>query len=435
MPRPGLSLLRNQNVAGGIWVLLALAAWNLGNFAFFVIAGRLLGPADYGLVAALLAATMVAMVPASAVQYALARGEGGRFEAGSMRIGAVYRRAYRTALVAVPVAGVALALVLVAAAVGTDAPAGPLLVTLLVVLPMVPFFLSLGQIQSESRFRAVALVMSLLGIPRPIVLVVLAAAGFGIYAALGAGAVAMAGAAGAAAWLTADRLREAPAPAPEEWRAFRVALLPLAVGLGGIALLTNLDVVVAKLALPDHDAGEFAAIAVLAKAVVLVPQAVSIVALPRVAGRTAGGGPTGPLLAAAVGVTLAVGGLASLLAIPLAEPIVRMTYGDEYVAGAHLLAPLTAASTLLGAVIVLLNHHAGRGADAFVWGVGAVALLQPLLFLALHDSAGALIAADAIAYGLALILHEVLHGRGPDGMVRSLATAAVAGRSGPEPER
>lgn len=77
MRRPGSLLARHRRIAGGgAWVLVSLGLWNLGNFLFFVIAGRLLGPEDYGLVAALLAATLVVMVPASAFQYAIARQEG-----------------------------------------------------------------------------------------------------------------------------------------------------------------------------------------------------------------------------------------------------------------------------------------------------------------------------------------------------------------------
>jgi O-antigen/teichoic acid export membrane protein len=206
-------------------------------------------------------------------------------------------------------------------------------------------------------------------------------------------------------------------------RAFRRALGPLAVGLAGIAILTNLDVVVAKITLSDQAAGEFGAIAVLARSVVLVPQAVSIVLLPRVAARRAEGRDTGPLLAAAVGITLAVGGLATLGAVLLEEPIVRLTYGPDYVEGATLLAPMAASSALLGAIIVLVNHHAGRAADGYIWAIGPIALLLPLLFVPLHASGAQLILADTIVYLTALVVHEVIHGRGPDGILRGLVIA------------
>ena len=400
-------------------MLAALLLWNLGNFVFFVLAGRDLGPNDYGLVAALLAGTMVVMVPASAFQYAVARNEASRGGPGHVP-GAVYRRAYREVLWMVPLVLAVVAIGVVIAGQVVDLPVGEVLVTLLVVVPMVPLFLSVGQLQAENRFAALGTSIALLGPPRPIALVVLAAVGLGVYAALGASAIAVAIAAAAAALFSRSRLR-GPAVVPTEaWSDYRRAVFALAAGLGGIALLSNLDVVVAKIALPDEEAGQFGAIAVLGKAVVLVPQAVSIVVLPRVAARRAATLDTGPLLALAVGVTLVVGAAATLVAAVFEEQIVRVTFGPEYVSAAHLLAPFTAASTLLGAVIVLLNHHAGRGADAYVWGVGAVALVQPLLFVAFHGSSEALIAVDAVAYGLGIALHEVLHGRGPNGMVRGL---------------
>jgi hypothetical protein len=50
-----------------------------------------------------------------------------------------------------------------------------------------------------------------------------------------------------------------------------------------------------------------------------------------------------------------------------------------------------------------------------------VALLLPVLFGALHGSGGQLVLADAIVYVVALAVHEVIHGRGPDGLLRGLA--------------
>lgn len=399
-------------------MLAALVAWNLGNFLFFIVAGRLLGPEDYGLVAALLAATMLVMVPASAFQYAVARGEGALLVARDPSAGATYRRALRLALIAIPVAG-ALAAVLLAVVPVQGFPHREAVVTLLVVLPMVPMYLGLGQLQARERFAPFAAATAAIGLPRPVFLPLLAAAGLGVYAALGASALAVALAAAIAVRWANVGAAGAP-PSPQAWEAFRRALPPLVVGLSGLALLTNLDIMVAKLALSAQQAGEFGAIAALGKAVVVVPQAVSIVVLPRVAMRRAQGRDTGPLLAAAIGITFAIGAVATLVAWALQEPIVRLTYGAEYADGAHLLAPLVGASTLLGGLIVLLNHHIGRSADAFVWALAGAAALQVALFGAFHGSAGQLVMVDAAACAAALAGHEIAMGRGPDGMVAGL---------------
>jgi O-antigen/teichoic acid export membrane protein len=94
-------------------------------------------------------------------------------------------------------------------------------------------------------------------------------------------------------WRGARPARESSAA---EWRAFTRPLVPLIVGLCGLGLLTQLDVNVAKLVLGDDSAGQFAATATLAKAVYLVPQAVSLVLLPPVATRSAAEQDTGMLV-------------------------------------------------------------------------------------------------------------------------------------------
>ena len=134
----------------------------------------------------------------------------------------------------------------------------------------------------------------------------------------------------------------------------------------------------------------------------------------------------------AVTLTLAVGGLVSLVLIPLADPIMRLAFGSKYVAGAPLLAGFAAASTLLGALIVLVNHHVGRGDYGYVWAVGGLALVDVALLGAFHGSGAQIVAVDAVVGGLGLVIHEVMHGRSADGVVRNLAALA---RERPVPRR
>ena len=83
--------LARAGLGGAPVVLVALVAWNAGNLVFFVVAGRLIGPDEYGTLAALLAVTQIALVPAGALQVAVVRGESAL--AGADAPGAVYRGA------------------------------------------------------------------------------------------------------------------------------------------------------------------------------------------------------------------------------------------------------------------------------------------------------------------------------------------------------
>lgn len=397
-----------------------MLAWNLGNLVFFVLAGRLIGPDEYGLLAALLAATMVALVPAGALQTGVVRAEAGLVLVDPAGAGAIYRHALTRAIVWVPCVTGALVVAGLVVGASSGAPTGPLVLTVAVVAPIPFLFLALGQLQAERRFNGFSASFSLIGVPRPILLLPLLVVLPGVYAGLTASAIAMASAALLALALTVPRLRRAGRPPADGRGAFSRSLAPLAVGLSGVALLANVDIVVAEVALPDGDAGRFAAVAVLGKAVVLLPQAVTVAVLPRVAARRAAGHETGPLLALAVLVTLVGGLIAAGIAWLVAGPFIRATFGGEFSAAADFLGPITLVSTLLGVIIVLVNHHAGRGGDPFLWVVGGLALLFPLLFVPFHSSGWELIGADAIGYAVVLIAHEVVYGRGPDGIVRGL---------------
>ena len=413
-------------------VLTALVAWNLGNYAFFLVAGRWLGPEDYGLVAALLAATLLVAVPVQALQFATARMVAAPPLGDAALAHGLYRRAWRRcAQVTLVLALAACAVIAALAAVTPDLPLGPLLVTVALVAPYGFFFLALGRLQGEERFGRFALSFALWGAPRPVVLVPLLALGLGVYAALGATGAALVAALSAAVWLAgpAPVGRE---PSSLEWGSFVVPLVPVVVGLSGLGVLTNLDVIVGKAALGAEEAGQFAAAATLAKAVFLVPQAVSFVLLPRVAARSAQARDTGVLLGVAVAVTLVAGGLASLLLALVAEPLLEITYGSEFTGSAGILGAYAAASTLIGALIVVINHHVGRSADRFVWGVAGIALLQAALFAAFHDSAEVIIAVDAAVGAGGILLHEVMYFRtreaiGP-GVVRALRLAQTTRR-------
>lgn len=408
-------------------MLGALVAWNLGNFAFFIAAGRMLGPDDYGMLAALLATTVVAMAVASAFQYAIARDESAYV--GGPASGALYVAAYREALVAVPVlALVAIICVVLIEVRAPDVPAGEISAAVVVMLPMTAFYLSCGQLQAEHRFRAFAFATGALGVPRPIVLVPLVWLGIGVYAGLIASACAVALAAFVGVVATRDAFGRASRLGRDRWRNYHRSLPSLIAGLAGIALLTNLDVIVAKLSLSPPDAGVFGAVAVLGKAVVVVPQAVSTVVLPRVARRRASGVATGPLLAAAIGVAVAIGGAATVVMWLAADLILGLTYGEAYLGGGHLLGPMAAAATLLGVLIVLLNHHLGRGADAFAWGLLAVAVCQAALLALFHGSAGQIIAVDIAACLIGVLAHELVIRTGPDGIVAGAIRGVAARR-------
>ncbi len=424
------TLLLRGALGSGLGVLLGFVLWNLGNYAFFLLAGRILGPHDYGVVAALLAAALVIQTPFMSFAGALARVVGGRADRG---VG-VYARALRRGIVWTVVAGVAAAaVIIVLGAVDDRVDTLPLLATLSTLLPAAIIPICLGQLQGEQEFGRFAVGMSMFGLPRPVALAVLAAFGLGIYAALLGTAITYLIAAAVAIAFTLAPARAAPAdPHGEAWRDFTRSLPPFVVGIAAFSALTNVDVMVAKLGLGGDAAGIFASAAVIAKSVLIIPQAVATVAIPRIAARRAEGLPTNRLLAAQVGITV----VASLLAIGfvalLSGPIVELTFGDEYADASGLLVGFTAAMSLMGVITILLYHQLSLGSYGFAWVLLGVALLQAVLLAAFHDSAGTIIAVDAVVAVVAIVAHELMPARGGDrmwtGVVAEIRSAVSARR-------
>ena len=398
------SLLGRATIRAGASVAVGLGVWSLGNFVFFIVAGRLLGPEDYGLASALLAASLVISVPFSSFQPALASTTGGGYSPG------LYTRAIHWGIRGTTVGIIAgAALILVCELLYSPTPAGPMLATLAVVSPVAILPLSLGRLQGEQRFGAFSTTMGMLGGVRPFAFLMLFAIGLGLYAALLGSAVAALVATGTALVLTSRALREPIAPVSSEaWRSFRRGLLPNVIAISSIALLTNVDIIAGKLALDDRPAGVFAAVGALAKAVFFVGQTVATVSLPRVARRRSAGTQSADLVALSAGVSLLGGGAVAVVLAFGAAPILDVTFGQEFESGARLLGAYTGAMALMGVLVVLAYHQIARRTYRYSIALMGVAVLQIVLLAAFHGSGDAIIAVDYIAAVCAIACHEIV---------------------------
>jgi len=394
----------------GVAIALSLAAWSVGAYLFYLLAGRLLGPSEYGLAAAIQAVIVIVALPMTALQWSSARVVAA--SASDAEASAVYRRTLVTATLHAVVLAVLASIVTIFLASNADGiPTGPLVAMYWSLVPVVPLLVAIGVLQGHHRYAAFGWSYGLTGVLRPILLLLLIAAPMltRVESTVVATGVPFAIGAGLAVWLTRSMLRSRDRPSVAAWRSFRSGLRAAAIGLAGIAILTNVDVVAAKLALGGEEAGYFGAAAIIAKALMLVPQALTVVLLPRVAERQQRGDPTGSLLAVGVLAIVAAGLLAMALAVPLEGPIVAITFGTAFEPAASLVVPFFGATTLLGALLVLVNHHVARNDQRFAWAVGALAIVQVILLVLFGTSAGAIIAIDAIVAGAGLVIHEVMY--------------------------
>lgn len=411
---------RSSGLRSSFTVGTSLALWSLGAFAFYLLAGRALGPDDYGLAAALQSVIIVGSTPIIALQWATARVIAAHPNEGRQAAMAVYRLALlRASAFALCLAVAASVVTAGIAAGGASVPTVPLVLTYFSTIAMVPLLIGIGALQGEHRYRAFAWSYASTGVLRvPLLALFLLLPIAPVDSTVLAVGVAIGLGAGWALFLTRQDLRVSGRPDRGMWREFTTGLPAPGVALAGIAMLANVDVIAAKLSLSATAAGLFGAASVIAKALMVVPQALTVVLLPRVAEREALRQKTGPLLAAGILVMLAAGILAMALFVPFEDAIIDIAFGSAYDDAAPLLIPFLGATTLLGALLILVNHHVARRDHRFVWAVGALAVLQVVLLILFSGSAGSIIAVDAVVAGVGLIIHEVMYFGTDESMLR-----------------
>jgi O-antigen/teichoic acid export membrane protein len=377
----------------GLTVAPAMAAANALNYAFNLVMLRLLDPAAYGALGALLALVLIGTVPGLALQAVVARHTALR--AGDrVQVAALWSRT----LLAVSWVSVGLGLLALAAApalvaflhLGSLVPALWLAANLLP-LPLVSALQ--GMLQGVQRFGALAAALLVNAAARLAVGIALVAAGGGVAGAL---AASVAGSALAVVVplalvrpVLAGRRHRADTPAggsPGEAPVGDPGAAALGREVGtaslaflGLLLLTNVDLLLARHFLDASASGLYAAGAVVAKIAYWAPQFAATIVFPRLAREVAA---RRRLLAGAAAV---VAGLGAALAVAVAA------------------APDLAVSLPFGAA------YRGVGPDLPLFALlgTALALVQLLLFSGIaagdrhvHLLLGATVAAEVTAIAL-----------------------------------
>jgi O-antigen/teichoic acid export membrane protein len=358
---------------------------NISNFAFHLVISRILGPAVYGGLGALLGVLLVLQVPVAAVEVAItqrvaSRGPKPDGDLGPLVIGPLVSRAVIGAIVLVVLVGV-----LSPAISGFLHLASATAVTLLglmvvpVLIELVPKALLLGQ----RRFRPVAFALVGGAGARLVLGVLLTRAGAGISGAIGAtvfGELVV-----ATSLLLA--VRDAVAHG-DEANVLRIRLRDAgraALALTGFWTFLGIDTLMARHYLPRSQSGYYAAAATAARAVLFLPAAVALVAFPRFAednGRSPG---ARRALIEAVLVVGGMGAAAALVILAFPRLFISTIFGGQYVGSAGIVGMLALSAAAMGLVSVLLHYLlATRSRAAMLIWVAVVGVVCAIV--AFHHS-------------------------------------------------
>ena len=167
-------------------------------------------------------------------------------------------------------------------------------------------------------------------------------------------------------------------------------------------LLLRVDILLVNGYFGSSDTGIYAVTVAIADGLYLIPIAVGFNLFSRVS-RGTDAGMTGRVLAAMA----VIYGLVCAVSVPLAGPLVRTFFGEEFENAVGLYYWLVPGVYALGLASVLAQHYAGKGSPPVliaIWSAG-LCLNLGINFLWLQDQ-GVYIAslASSVSYGLVLIL-------------------------------
>jgi O-antigen/teichoic acid export membrane protein len=403
---------RQSGARSGALLAAATAVSILAAYGFLLGAGRILGTDDYGSFAALLGLLTIILLPAGALQMAVSREISRSLATGDER-GA--RRLARGTLRAFAVATVPLLALMVALSPALSSllkihSTSVVVIAVLSLSTALVYPVAMGVLQGEDRFVPLASLYVIPWVVRLVVLGVAAAAGArlggAVFAALAGALVSMA----VAYALIRPAIRGAEKLSRADLRTFLVYLWPVAVALTGIALLTNVDVLIVKARFSGHDAGAYAAASAFARVGFFLPAAILTVLFPRTAARQARGEETEDILGRSLFATAGFCGLLTLVYAAAGTGLITLSYGPDYAKGGHVLAPFALAMGCFSLANVLVGYHLSRAETRYAWIVAGAVVVQIIALATIPSDLEGVVWTNVVIGVLLLAAHELAVG-------------------------
>ncbi|WP_262347624.1 lipopolysaccharide biosynthesis protein [Nocardioides dongxiaopingii] len=391
---------------GSAGIAVAMLVMNVATYGFQVVSARLLGPAEYGAVAGLMAFLLVLSVPQLGLQATAARRIAADDDHAQAVERSILRLSYRVALV-ISLAALA-ATPLVAHLLRLDS-LWPAVLVALAAGPLTVMGGQAGVLQGERRWRSLGLLYLAMGLPRlvlgcvfvavsPTATAAMLAVLVGLLAPVAVGTVAL------------RRPRAGTEPDADAAPARRVLaeIATSSVVLLAFFVLQNVDILIARRTLDEHTAGLYAGGLIVTKAVLFLPQFVIVVLFPSMSAHASRRAALvrGLLVLAGTGVVCTLGGY-------LLSPVALVFVGGAEYAEVETRLWLFALLGILLATLQLLVYSAlGRQSHRstyLIWAGVAVIVVAGMLAGSLTGLAAAVGAVDAVLVVVltALALREV----------------------------
>ncbi len=402
---------RSAPAQGGIVFLVASGSVGLSNFVFHLALSRLLGPASYGALGALLNVTAVLTVPLTAIQVTVAQATAR--QNGSARPLALWRPLRLSVVAAALCFGVWLATTpTIDRFFHLHTPDATILLGLWLLLAA-PGAVLEGTLLGRRKFRTMGIGQLIGGgLTRLTTGVLLVALGAGVTGGVMATLLAAMATLAVYAWALRSELlvRGRFALAPGE------AAVPI-IALGGTALLTSIDAWLARHFLAPEPAGYFTAAATAGRVALFLPSAVTLLYFPRLAASRGRGPEARQALARATGLVALLGLLTAAAMAALPHLTVTLLFGTAYTGSQVAVGTVALADAGIGVASCLIYYQVARDSK-LAMAAWPTCLLALALAAAFHGSV------EVIALDMLTAVGALLIGVGVPTVVAVLRTLA-----------
>jgi len=395
---------RGRLLRGTLFIAVAMGVMNLSTYGFTMLAARLLGPREYGAIAAVMGVLLVVSVVSLGLQATGAR----RVSAAPGALAGIEADVFAASLRAALTLGVLCLLAVPVVTVVLRLESW--LTAVLIAVTAVPMTLMGGQagiLQGERRWLSLASVYLAVGLGR----IVLGTAGLLVRPDTLGGMVGVTLGAVLPAVVGWAALRHPGRRADATRTAEAVAGTSVRRGPGGVFrevagnshamlaffALSNADVLIARSVLDDQQGGLYAGGLILAKAVLFLPQFVVVIAFPSMSEA----GSRRRVHGKGFALVLGIGGIATLGAWTLSGLAVTFVGGAAYADLEPTIAVFAAVGTVLALVQLMVYGVVARQdqRSVLVLWAGLLAVLASAAFV---DSVGALLTVVVVVESVVL---------------------------------
>lgn len=362
----------------------AVIATNVISLVFTVIFAHALGT-GYGSLAALISAFIILMVPGSALQIAVAREVSRAVASGDETAAAGVRRWLgRLVLATAVVAAAAIPLrEVLGAAIAVDQEWAAAAVPVTAMLWML-VCVERGALQGFAQYRTVGLSLIGEGGARLVFAGILVAAGLDVTGAFLGNAFALAA---LALVLLVPLMRRVPAGGgvghDSRLRDLLAGAWAPVLGLTMLFVLQEVHVIVVKHESSDTAAASWGVAAVAAKAIIWVAVGLGLYLVPETSRRAGTGVDARPILVRTLALIVAAGVPMVLIYAVAGEPLLGAVFGEDKTQAAGALPWLGLAMALLACGYLSVQYLLALGRSSFIWILGAGAVAEVLLLLAI----------------------------------------------------